>query len=729
MKPVESILDHVDGAVVCLEASTLRPTFVSAAARELVGDGGESDWSEKPEGWRRLFDPEDWPRIAGLCQAVASDGRRRSARHVLRCRSSGKARSFRTSVSRLPDHPDHPELGRLLAHMLDLTEEVGAGARISEESALRDLLRHAPLAAFVLDGEGVVTMAQGKGLERIGVDPALALGRSMLSGDWPCHWITENTKRVLAGESFGAVVNVDGGWLSVKYVPVRGPGGVEGALAFATDITECKRVVDLIGTIDAVIWQAHGADRRLSFVGGSAEKLLGESPELWLGRTDFFERHLVDDERDEVVAAITAVAADGVERTIAHRLRRADGSERWCRTTLRATETSTEVVGLMLDVTERHTIERALDPVDRRWQIVAEQAPVVVYTLDRDLRFTSGIGRNLSKLGLAPKGTLIGLPIEEYFHAPAAQPLVAAHRAALGGETVSLRESWRGRTYDVRLEPLRDDGDNGSTIMGVVGVAVDVTQEETRSRERERLLELERAAHAQADEAVQARDELFGIASHELRTPLAGLLLTLQAARASAPNEGAVRRLQLAERQAMRINAMIEELLDVSRLSAGRRLELEREDVDLALLTRQIVARFEPEIDASKATVTVHASDAVVGYWDRSRLDQVVTNLLSNALKYGRGRPVDVTIEAVRPEMARLAVRDYGVGIAPGDLGLLFHPFRRLHRNLHFRGVGLGLYIVAEIVRAHGGQIRVESEPNCGALFTVELPTARPAPA
>jgi signal transduction histidine kinase len=76
--------------------------------------------------------------------------------------------------------------------------------------------------------------------------------------------------------------------------------------------------------------------------------------------------------------------------------------------------------------------------------------------------------------------------------------------------------------------------------------------------------------------------------------------------------------------------------------------------------------------------------------------------------------------------LARFAVRDYGVGIAPGDLGLLFHPFRRLHRNLHFRGVGLGLYIVAEIVRAHGGQISVESEPNCGALFTVELPTTQP---
>src|SRR5262249_2198485 len=146
-----------------------------------------------------------------------------------------------------------------------------------------------------------------------------------------------NAQRVLRGDAFSEVVTVHGGWVSIKYVPLRDRSGrVQGAMGVASDITECKRVVDLIGTIDAVLWQVQGADPRLTFIGGAASKLLGEDPEGWLGRTDFFERHLVSDERRTVLEAIEAVAADGTERTVAHRFRRGDGHERWCRTTLRA---------------------------------------------------------------------------------------------------------------------------------------------------------------------------------------------------------------------------------------------------------------------------------------------------------------------------------------------------------------------------------------------------------
>ena len=112
----------------------------------------------------------------------------------------------------------------------------------------------------------------------------------------------------------------------------------------------------------------------------------------------------------------------------------------------------------------------------------------------------------------------------------------------------------------------------------------------------------------------------------------------------------------------------------------------------------------------------------VVGRWDRTRLDQVITNLLSNAIKYGRGKPVEIAVEAVRPGLARLSVRDYGVGITSADQGQLFRPFRRLHAEQRFGGFGLGLFIVSEIVRAHGGEVRIESEAQQGARFTVELP-------
>jgi signal transduction histidine kinase len=122
--------------------------------------------------------------------------------------------------------------------------------------------------------------------------------------------------------------------------------------------------------------------------------------------------------------------------------------------------------------------------------------------------------------------------------------------------------------------------------------------------------------------------------------------------------------------------------------------------------------------------VAVQVPGPVVGRWDRTRLDQVITNLLSNAIKYGRGKPVEIAVDAVRPGLARLSVRDHGVGITSADQGLLFRPFRRLHAEHHYGGFGLGLFIVSEIVRAHGGEVRIESEAEQGAQFTVELPMA-----
>jgi PAS domain S-box-containing protein len=725
MKAVERILDLVDGVVVCLDVKTFKPVYASAATRTLIGEPF-ARWRERPGCWRRLFDPEDWPRVTRLCRAVVRDGRQRRFKHLVR-NGGGAPRAFRTSLSVLAAARGP---ARLYAHMLDVTEVANDTREMdlaTSESWLREILRQAPLAAFVLDRKGVVRLAEGRGLATIGVDPQATLGRSMLRGRWPCHWITVNARRVLAGETFSDIANVNGGWISVKYVPVRDRAGhVQGALGFATDITECKRVVDLIGTIDAVLWQAQGHDRRLSFVSGSAAKLFGEDPEAWLGRTDFFERHLLAEERDDVLAAMASVAAGRGERTIAHRILRADGVERWCRTTLQAVRPArkgpADIVGLMLDVTERKTIERVLMPRDRRWQILAEQAPVIVYTADRDLCFTSGLGAGLSALGISATGTLIGLPIEQYFQGAGARPIIEAHRRALAGDTVRLRRSWRRRTYDLRLEPLREQG--GASI-GVVGVAVDITHQTRRERQRERLLEAERVAHAQADEAVHLRDQLFGIASHELRTPLAGLLLTIQSARPGALTEQALRKLQLAERQALRLNRMIEQLLDASRLSSGRRLELDPEELDLGALTQQVVARFEPELDASKTSVNVFAPAPVIGRWDRTRIDQVITNLLSNAIKYGRGQPVHIAIDSVHPNLARLSVRDQGIGIATTDQGQLFRPFRRLHGTRTYGGFGLGLFIVSEIVRAHGGEIRVESEPEKGAQFTVDLPTVR----
>ncbi len=233
--------------------------------------------------------------------------------------------------------------------------------------------------------------------------------------------------------------------------------------------------------------------------------------------------------------------------------------------------------------------------------------------------------------------------------------------------------------------------------------------------------------------AVAARDEFLSIASHELRTPLTALKLAVQnlqrlgAGATGITPELAQRTVATAERQAARLEKLVAALLDVSRIQAGR-LDLSLEEVDLAALAAEAVAHLEPSLAESGTPVSLHATGPVRGSFDRLRLGQVVANLVSNAVKYGEGRPVEIEIAEVG-EKARLSVRDCGPGIAPEEQGRLFQRFQRTAASRNIGGLGLGLYIVRRIAEAHGGTVRAESEPGRGATFVVELPLCGPAPA
>ncbi len=234
--------------------------------------------------------------------------------------------------------------------------------------------------------------------------------------------------------------------------------------------------------------------------------------------------------------------------------------------------------------------------------------------------------------------------------------------------------------------------------------------------------------YQQAQLAIGLRDEFLSIASHELKTPVTSLQLSVQGllrlartgALRTAPLEAVSHSLEVIERQAKRMAKLINTLLDVSRIQAGR-LELEFEEVDLAALVRDIAARFAPELATSGTRLQVHADTAMPGVWDRSRLEQIVTNLLSNAIKYGEGRPIAVRVEG-DAVTARLEVRDQGIGIPAERHARIFRAFERGVSSRHYGGLGLGLHIVNQLVERLGGSVRVESEAGRGALFTVELP-------
>ncbi len=228
----------------------------------------------------------------------------------------------------------------------------------------------------------------------------------------------------------------------------------------------------------------------------------------------------------------------------------------------------------------------------------------------------------------------------------------------------------------------------------------------------------------QAREAVRLRDDFLAIASHELNTPLTALKLQLARMGRTTGEEETRGRVTVAGQQVDRLSKLVRELLDVSRISEGR-LRLECEELDLVALCREALGRFGDELVRTGTAVHVRAEGPVVGRWDGSRMDQVVTNLVSNALKYGRGRPVELEVGAA-DGVARLVVRDRGIGIAPEQQARLFQRFERGVSLRHYGGFGLGLWIARQVVEAHGGRIRLESALDEGTCVTVELPLSPP---
>ncbi|WP_437752521.1 AAA family ATPase [Sorangium sp. So ce1389] len=233
---------------------------------------------------------------------------------------------------------------------------------------------------------------------------------------------------------------------------------------------------------------------------------------------------------------------------------------------------------------------------------------------------------------------------------------------------------------------------------------------------------------AEAQEAIARRDEFLLVASHELKTPLTSLKMQAHLIERQLPRyqraEVAPERIEAAfqvlNRQIARLGHLINELLDVTRLSAGR-LTLVRAQVDLAALAREVVERMGQQLANARCSVQLDLDEAVIGRWDPSRVEQVLINLLSNAMKYGAGGPIHV-VAREQGDRALLAVRDHGIGIAASDQARIFERFERAVSVRNFGGLGLGLYIVRWIVASHGGTIRVESQPGAGATFIVQLP-------
>ncbi len=235
-------------------------------------------------------------------------------------------------------------------------------------------------------------------------------------------------------------------------------------------------------------------------------------------------------------------------------------------------------------------------------------------------------------------------------------------------------------------------------------------------------------AREELQRAVQMRDEFMSMVSHELRTPLNTLFLQTQIRKMNLDKGDAATQTpdqlrQAVERDQRQIHNMvklIDDMLDVSRLRRGA-LAIWPKPGDLSLLVRRVMEGFAEQAASAGCEVSLKAPAALSGVWDEFRIEQVVVNLLTNATRYGPGKPVEVVLEGVH-NGAQLTVRDYGRGIAREDQERIFGQFERAVDKDQVPGLGLGLYITRQILAAHGGSVSVHSEPGQGATFTVLLP-------
>ncbi len=247
-------------------------------------------------------------------------------------------------------------------------------------------------------------------------------------------------------------------------------------------------------------------------------------------------------------------------------------------------------------------------------------------------------------------------------------------------------------------------------------------------QEQETLLAELRATQEELQRSLRMRDDFMSMVSHEVRTPLNGLILDTQLRKMQLERNNAEAftldklRAMFArdERQLQSLIRLIEDMLDVSRIRTGK-LSIRPRHFDLAQLVRQVVEGFAQQVVNAEYEISLSAPEPIFGSWDEFRIEQVLANLLTNALRYGQKKPIEVRVHPV-PEGARIDVRDHGIGISPEYQRRIFQQFERGVGAEAVAGLGLGLYISEQIVKAHRGRIEVQSAPGEGSLFSVYLP-------
>ncbi|QRK09521.1 GAF domain-containing protein [Archangium violaceum] len=389
-------------------------------------------------------------------------------------------------------------------------------------------------------------------------------------------------------------------------------------------------------------------------------------------------------------------------------------------------EAMASVADAMAQGIARQYAEERLRRSEELFRLLLDSTGEAIYGMDLKGRCTFANRTCVRLLGYPDASALIGRRMHELMHhshedgTPYPRKECPIYEAT-AKEGIHLDDEWlwradgRGFPAEIWSYPLWREGER----LGAVVTFVDISERRAAEAERARLLH-------ETQEAVRARDDFLAIASHELRTPLTPLRLGLQSAQrmlqdGQPPPVGELRsRLAVTNRQVVRLTRLVESMLDLSRLTRGT-LQLETAPCDLAELVNDVLERSREVLAQAECSLDAQVEGPLPVLGDRLRLEQVLENLLSNAMKYGACSPVHIHCRAEQGR-ALLSVEDEGIGISPEDQQRIFGRFERAASVRHYGGFGLGLYILREIVEAHGGNVSVESQPGQGARFTVTLP-------
>jgi len=426
-----------------------------------------------------------------------------------------------------------------------------------------------------------------------------------------------------------------------------------------------------------------------------------------------------DDER-AVVDAMRAVLGGEARRRVECRMLDGERQEVWTHLTfslIRDPAGQPVQLALLEDITEERRLAEALRSSERRFARLRDSGLLGIYELDRDGVIVDANDAFLSMVGYA----------REELERRELTAAALVPREATNGIATFIEPSREGTTPTREVPFIRKDGSRGTMLAGAVAssTVVGFTLDLTVLHEAELL----RARSArELEQSLRARDDFLSLLAHELRSPLTPLMLQLASLRATAaasvptPIERGWldRQLETLQRPVAKLAKLTEDFLEVSAASVGG-FPLERVELDLVRLVRDVVALSRRELDHASCEVTLDAPEPVPGRWDRHALERVLNQLLANAMKYAAGRPIEVQVRGLDGE-ATLTVRDHGVGIPPQQEDVIFERFSRPAPVQNYGGFGLGLWLVRRIVAAHGGEIHATNAADGGAVFSIKLP-------